>query len=104
MAVPAAGGPRERLFFDTDSGLLIRYAYTVPSPVGNNPIQGDFSDYRDSGGGLKMPFTVIASSPSYIFTVHLTQVQTNVSVDDSKFTKPVSIAPAMPAAAPPAGQ
>jgi hypothetical protein len=36
--------------------------------------------------------------------VHLTQVQTNVSVDDSKFTKPVSIAPAMPAAAPPAGQ
>jgi hypothetical protein len=105
VGVPAGGGPRERLLFDTDSGLLLRYAYVAPSPIGNNPMEVDFSDYRDAGGGLKLPFTVRSATPDAALTVHYSQIQLNVPVDDNKFAKPPSIAvPAPVSATPPATQ
>ena len=96
IGVPAGGGPRERLLFDADSGLLLRYVYTTPSPLGNNPMEVDFSDYRDAGGGLKVPFTVRSATAGGALTVHFSQIQINVPVDDSKFAKPASIAPPAP--------
>jgi photosynthetic reaction center cytochrome c subunit len=107
IGVPAGGGPRERLLFDADSGLLLRYAFVAPSPLGNNPIQADFSDYRDAGGGLKLPFTVRTATPNAALTVHFSQIQINVPVDDGKFAKPESVmAPtsAPDSSAPPAKQ
>jgi hypothetical protein len=107
IGVPAGGGPRERLLFDADSGLLLRYAFVAPSPLGNNPIQADFSDYRDAGGGLKLPFTVRTATPNAALTVHLSQIQINVPVDDGKFAKPESVmapTPAPDSSTPPAKQ
>jgi outer membrane lipoprotein-sorting protein len=101
MGVPADGGPRERLLFDIDSGLLLRYVFAAPSPIGNNPVEADFSDYR-AVGGLKLPFTVRTATPDAALTVHFSQIQINVPADDSKFAKPAT-APA-PAATPPAKQ
>jgi hypothetical protein len=100
--VPAGGGPRERLMFDADTGLLLRYAFFAPSPLGNNPIQADFSDYRDAGNGLKVPFTIRSATASSALTVHFSKIQYNVPVDDTKFAKPISTAAPAPAAAPPA--
>jgi hypothetical protein len=102
MGVPAGGGPRERLLFDVDSGLLLRYIFFAPSPLGNNPIQADFSDYRDAGNGLKVPFTIRSATLSSALTVHFSKIQYNVPVDDTKFAKPMSTAAPAPAAAPPA--
>ena len=105
IGVPAGGGPRERLLFDADSGLLLRYVFVAPSPIGNNPIQADFSDYRDAGGGLKLPFTVRTATADAALTVRFTQIQLNVPVDDNKFAKPASVsAPAPDSATPPAKQ
>jgi outer membrane lipoprotein-sorting protein len=107
IGVPADGGPRERLLFDADSGLLLRYVYAAPSPLGNNPMEVDFSDYRDAGGGLKVPFTVRSATADASLTVHFSQIQINVPVDDSKFAKPASIvapAPAPGSATPPPAQ
>jgi hypothetical protein len=95
------------LLFDADSGFLLRYAFVAPSPLGNNPIQADFSDYRDAGGGLKLPFTVRTATPNAALTVHFSQIQINVPVDDGKFAKPESVmAPtsAPDSSAPPAKQ
>jgi len=102
MGVPAGGGPREQLMFDPDSGLLLRYSFVAPSPIGNDPIEGDFSDYRDAGGGLKLPFTVRKAEPGSVTTERLTKIEINARVDESKFTRPAAAAAPKTAAPAPA--
>lgn len=60
VVVARAGGARQRFYFDTASGLLVRRVVIVDSPVGPIPQQSDFDDWRDAGGA-KYPFYVRAS-------------------------------------------
>ena len=52
------GDTPERLYFDKASGLLLRRAVYLETVAGPSPFQVDFDDYRDVGGGVKMPFVV----------------------------------------------
>src|SRR5262249_40593373 len=47
--------PPVKFYFDRQSGLLLRLVRFTDSPLGLNPLQIDFADYRDSGG-VKIPF------------------------------------------------
>src|SRR5262245_53992811 len=51
----AAGGSRIKLFFDNQTGLLMRQLRYSDTPVGTVPIQVDYSDYREVAG-VKVPF------------------------------------------------
>jgi hypothetical protein len=53
---------RQRLYFDTTSGLLVRRVVLTDSPVGTIPSQTDFDDWKDVGG-TKYPFLVTWMSP-----------------------------------------
>lgn len=55
-----AGTARQRLYFDTASGLLVRRLIVFDSAAGPIPQQTDFDDWRDAGGA-KYPFMVRAS-------------------------------------------
>ena len=44
-----------KLFFDKQSGLLVRLVRYDSTVIGTNPIQLDYGDYRDVNG-VKMPF------------------------------------------------
>lgn len=48
---------RERDYFDTTTGLLVRRVVITDSPIGPIPQQTDFEDWRDAGG-TKLPFTI----------------------------------------------
>ena len=87
---------RERLFFDAETGLLLRRISYTETPVGVIPNQIDFEDYRDVDG-VKLPFTVKVSSvePGLVSTRKYTEIKLNVPIDDSKFKMPA--APAAPA-------
>jgi len=63
---------------------MVRYAET---PVGRNPTQIDYSDYRDAGG-VKIPFRWTLSRTSGRFTIQIAEVKTDVPIDDAKFAKP----------------
>jgi hypothetical protein len=87
----------ERLFFDTQSGLLLRKVTTVRTQVGDLPTGTDYDDYRDVGSGVKLPFLIriLAVSPTISATIHVQKVQDNVVIDNAKFAKPESkVAPA----------
>jgi len=84
--VPAAGGP-ERLYFDTQTGLLIRKDSVEEGSGGKRAVQEYYSDYR-AVDGVKLPFTIRQVAPGMDFTVRLTEVKQNVPVDDAKFNKP----------------
>jgi len=90
------GLPPLRLYFDTQSGLLLRLIRYADSPLGLNPTQIDYADYRDSSG-IKIPFRWTLARPGNHFTIQVEQLQQNVPVDDAKFAPP----PAPPAPAPP---
>jgi len=50
-----------RFYFDAQTGLLVRQVRLTHTPVGDAPMQTDYSDYRDVGG-VKLPFVVTVSS------------------------------------------
>lgn len=75
------------LYFDVESGLLLRRVTNEHTPLGDLPEQQDFSDYREVQG-IKVPFTVRQSTPSSIETRTYTKIVFNVHVDPAIFEKP----------------
>jgi outer membrane lipoprotein-sorting protein len=86
------GKPPVKLYFDK-SGLLVRMVRYGDSPLGLNPTQVDYADYRDSGG-VKIPYQWTIARPSGRFTIQVDKVEQNVPIDATKFAPPP----------PPAGQ
>ena len=84
---------RQRLYFDTTSGLLVRRVILTRSPVGEIPQQTDFDDYRDVGG-TKFPFyTRLSLVDAWnSATRHYSDVQLGATVDDKVFS-PLPVSP-----------
>jgi hypothetical protein len=93
------------LYFDTRTGLLVRMVRCAQSPLGLNPTQIDYADYREADG-VKVPFRWTVSRPGNRFTIQVEEMKQNVPVDDAKFTAPPPPPPPPPAQqpAPPSGQ
>jgi len=83
------GKPPMRLFFDKESGLLVRSVRYADTPLGRNPTQVDYADYR-SQDGVKVPFQWTIARPLGRFTIQIAELQQNVPVDDKKFEKPAA--------------
>src|SRR5260370_27206294 len=81
--------PAVRLYFDGKSGLLLRLVRYAETPLGRNPTQIDYADYREVDGA-KIPFRWTLSRPNGRFTIQIAEAKTNVPVPDEKFTKPAS--------------
>lgn len=81
------GLPPVELYFDKQSGLLARVIRYSQSPLGRNPTQIDYSDYRDVSG-VKLPFRWTTSTPTGRSSVQLESAQTNVEIPQSAFEKP----------------
>jgi hypothetical protein len=81
------GQPPLRLYLEKESGLLLRLIRYAETPLGRNPTQIDYADYRDANG-VKAPFRWTLARPGNRFTIQIEQVQQNVAVDDAKFAPP----------------
>ena len=82
------GRPPVRLYFDQNSGLLVRMVRYAETPVGRNPTQIDYADYRDADG-VNIPFRWTLSRLNGRFTIQIADVKSNVPIDDARFAKPV---------------
>jgi photosynthetic reaction center cytochrome c subunit len=76
-------------YFDKQTGLLLRMVRYANSAVGRVPTQIDFADYGPVAG-VMMPFKRTYGWVSGREEYTLTEIKTNVPVDDSKFVKPPS--------------
>lgn len=90
-------GKGERLYFDAQSGLLVRRITSTTTIVGLIPEQVDYEDYREVDG-MKVPFTIRITSIDSFWssTRKFNEIKLNVPVDETKFDKP----PAPPAVSP----
>ncbi|MGA8153002.1 MAG: c-type cytochrome [Terriglobales bacterium] len=80
--------PPVQLYFDEESGLLVRLLRYVDTPLGLNPAQIDYADYREVDG-MRIPFRWTIARPSGRFTIQIDQMQQNVPLDDARFAMPV---------------
>jgi outer membrane lipoprotein-sorting protein len=84
VATPKTG-PSMKLYFDPDSGLLVRSVVRL-----NVPEQGEIeqvsepSDYR-AVDGVKVPHKIVNTSPNQTVTITITKVENNVALDDAIF-------------------
>lgn len=81
------GGPSDKLYFDTASGLPVRLISRHHAPEGVMQFQEDFSDYREVDG-VVLPFVIEQSGADSSFVVRINDVRHNVQLQDSEFSKP----------------
>lgn len=84
----APGGTRVKLFFDPKSGLLVRVARFADTPLGFNPSEVDYSDFRDIAG-VKVPFHWTLTWTDGRSEFDMSDVQVNVPLDAAKFGEAV---------------
>lgn len=85
-AVPTEGAPI-RLFFDVESGLVVRQMVTRQTPAGPLDIDVSLEDYR-AVDGVKRPFTIRQSTSMFTAVIQITEIKHNVAIDDAVFRKP----------------
>lgn len=79
--------PVLHLYFDQQTGLLLRQMRFAQTALGRNPTQVDYADYREIGG-VKIPYRWTLSRPNGSFTIQLNDVKQNVPIDASLFEAP----------------
>lgn len=78
---------RVKLFFDAESGLLVRQLRYVHTVVGTNPYQIDYADYRDAGG-VKLPHQWMVTWTNGQSIWRVNEVQADAAIPAGRFAKP----------------
>jgi len=81
------GDAGTKLYFDSQSGLLVRQVRYVDTAVGVIPTRIDYSDYR-TVAGVKVPFRRVVTWTDGRSTIELSEVQPNVRIEAAKFGTP----------------
>lgn len=87
VKVTPLNGMAELMYFDTETGLLLRHDHEDDSPKGKLLVETYYGDYREIDG-VKIPFFTRSKSTDSEYIVKLSQVQHNVYIEDTKFDKP----------------
>ena len=87
VSAKAMGKPDLRLYFDQENGLLLRLIRYAETPLGRNPTQIDYADFR-AADGVKIPYKWTLMRPGGSFTIQIEQVQQNIPVDEKLFVMP----------------
>ena len=83
----SSGAYPVRLYFDANSGLLVRQVRYTDSAVGLNSTRIDYGDYREVSG-VKMPFHWTITWFDGRATFDLKEVHVNAPVDAARFARP----------------
>ncbi|HET9784036.1 MAG TPA: c-type cytochrome [Terriglobales bacterium] len=81
----------DRYYFDTESGLLLRYDTGAPTFLGPLPLQVEFADYR-AVDAVKVPFSITWSAPERKWQRQVSAVKLNAAVDAAAFQPPAAAA------------
>lgn len=85
-AWPAAGA-RETLFFDKDTGFLVRVTSIIPSALGSLPKEIDYSDFHEVSG-IKVPATIRIVEVNGTSTYQFQTIEANKPLANSRFAMP----------------
>jgi Photosynthetic reaction centre cytochrome C subunit len=78
------------LYIDQETNLLLRVVRYYRTPIGRVPTQTDFSDYRDIGNGVKMPYRLTFAWLDGRDAIQISKIETNAQIDPKHFMNPVT--------------
>jgi hypothetical protein len=81
------GLPDEILYFDVESGLMVRLDRIVIAPEGQQATSTFLEDYRDFEG-VKTAFKTRVKTPAFEITSVTSEIKFDVEIEDSKFKRP----------------
>jgi len=87
-AAPPRGQP-EKLYFDRQTGLLVRLDFFPNLGQEKTQAQMYFEDYR-AVDGVKLPFAIRRARPGFTWTYQFDEIKLNAPLDDSRFNKPAA--------------
>ena len=82
-----AGKTRFKLYFEDETGLLVRQVRYAGTPIGMVPTQVDYLDYRDVAG-VKLPHKIVITWTDGRSSIELSEIQPNVAIDPARFARP----------------
>jgi hypothetical protein len=82
-------GYSETMYFDIESGLLVRTDSVEDSPAGKIVLEIHYEDYREIDG-IKIPFAAHHRSPELSIIFKISEVKHNGPIEDARFEKPKS--------------
>ena len=82
-------GYSETMYFDAESGLLLRTDSVEEGPEGKAVLEIHYEDYREVDG-IRMPFAARHQSPEVTILFKLDEVRHNVPIEDARFNKPAA--------------
>lgn len=77
----------ERLYFDTQNGLLVRRIASVQTIMGPFEYRVDYQDYKEFGGVMQ-PTQIRFAVPNMTWTRQVQTIETNLEFDQELFRKP----------------
>jgi hypothetical protein len=83
-----AKGPAEKLFFDIENGLLLRWDMARKQPNrGVVFVKVHLDNYKEVDG-VKVPFNLRFAFETFNFRVELQKIENNIPINDAIFRKP----------------
>jgi hypothetical protein len=87
VRIHGAESQPQALYFDIQSGLLLRKRVELRSILGDAPEETDFLDYRRVGS-TTLPFKIVVSTLTSKYERIFDSITTNTPIDKSRFEKP----------------
>ncbi len=81
------GLPDDILYFDKETGLMLRSDTISITPEGEQAVKTFYDDYREVDG-IKSAFKIKAITPAFEINSVITEVKYGISIEDSKFVQP----------------
>jgi len=81
------GLPDDILYFDTETGLILRTDNIILAPEGQQATTTFYEDYRDVNG-VKSAFKMRAKTPAFEIVTILNEIRYDVAIEDSRFKRP----------------
>ena len=87
---PKDGTAAEHFFFDRDSGLLIKMTQTLPTAMGDIPVEMTMGDYRPVDGILT-PFLMTQAAIGQNMALHIEKVSYTAKIPADRFALPPDV-------------
>jgi hypothetical protein len=89
ISAKSRSGNPEKLYFDTQTGLLRRRYRESPTALGPFPLQTDYEDYQRVDG-VTLPLTIRWSMPGRVWSRRIAEVSHNTPIEEQQFSAPTA--------------
>lgn len=86
---PEKGNP-VKTYYDAETYLMLKSTGVRVTDQGEAEVTTEMEDWRTVEGGIKAPFVIKQKLPIGDLIMKMSEVKTNVEIDDKKFSKPAN--------------